>query len=104
MVRRLLFVLLIGWLAVPAVAMPIAPQMPDAAVAGHCNDMMPDAPAPDQLPGKALLHGCIGCLAPLSGLDTPPPAPPAPAPNPHLLPPVQLAGLVTVPEVPPPRA
>jgi hypothetical protein len=103
MIRRVLLMLLLAWLAVPATAMPVLHEAPAAqgASAHGCHD----APAPNHegKPTQAM-HGCIGCIAPLHGLER------AASRGEPLRPLLRIpalayfpAGAHTVPDPPPPR-
>lgn len=104
MLRRLLALILVACLALPALPAPVlaatqGEPLAQMAMPGHgCHD---SAPAKHNIAPK---HECIGCIAPLHGIA----APLAGAPidhglrNPALSP--QLGHLRAGPATPPPRS
>lgn len=72
MIRRVLLLLLLAWIAVPATAMPVLHEAPAAqgASAQGCHEAPADNPMPmhDDKQAEAA-HGCIGCIPPLHGLE-----------------------------------
>ena len=64
MIRNLLATLFLFALALPAVAMPVPAYRNGSDIAKSCHDMPMERK--DQAPRNdhAMMHGCIGCIAP----------------------------------------
>jgi hypothetical protein len=105
MLRNLFLALFLFALALPALAVPVAPAVASEPVAADCHGM----PMENQDDGteehgsSARLHGCIGCIAPASPAFgvvqlTAPPFITQSAPY------RELSGTIAGPSIPPPRS
>ena len=102
MLRRLLFSLLLAWLALPATAaMPCHDGGPVAAMAMPADHM---APMPHHRDTMTAAHVCIGCVPPSSWRTAPELAPRlAPEAAPMAMPVRLTLGHAAPPAIPPPR-
>ena len=105
MFRNLFLAIFLFALALPALAVPVAPAAALPAAATDCHGM-PVEPNDDdaQHRGKGVqLHGCIGCIAPVSPVFA------VVDPTPLIFiaqsqPPLELSGTIKRPSIPPPRS
>jgi hypothetical protein len=105
MFRNLFLAIFLFALALPALAVPVAPVEVSEAAAVDCHGM----PIDDQDDGteehgnSVRLHGCIGCIAPVSPSFDVIPSETLPfiaQSAPHR----ELSGTVAGPSIPPPRS
>ena len=68
MFRNLLLAMFLLVMALPALAVPVAPVATSGTMASDCHGMLMDTQEDDAGEhGKGVrLHGCIGCIAPVS--------------------------------------
>jgi hypothetical protein len=105
MLRNLFLALFLFALALPALAVPVAPAEASEPAAADCHGM----PTKDQDVGSeehgnsVRLHGCIGCIAPVSpAFDVVPSATlPFITQSTHHR---ELSGTIAGPSIPPPRS
>jgi hypothetical protein len=105
MLRNLFLAIFLFALALPALAVPVAPASASETVANDCHGMpVEDQDVGSDEHGKSVrLHGCIGCIAPVSpafdivSAATLPFVTPS---TPHR----ELSGTVAGPSIPPPRS
>lgn len=105
MLRNLFLAIFLFALALPALAVPVAPAIASEPVAADCHGM-PIENQDDKVGdhgNSVRLHGCIGCIAPVSpALDVVPSLalPFITQSAPHREP----SGTVAGPSIPPPRS
>jgi hypothetical protein len=104
MLRNLLLAIFLFALALPALAVPVAPAVASEPLATDCHGMPVESNEDDaEHQGKSVqLHGCIGCIAPVSPVFA--------VAEPTTLmfitqsqPPRELTGTIKRPNIPPPR-
>ncbi|MBL0923951.1 MAG: hypothetical protein IBJ12_05730 [Sphingomonadaceae bacterium] len=68
MLRNLFLAIFLLALALPALAVPVAPVAASETAAADCHGMPTENPdeSGEQHGNSARLHGCIGCIAPVS--------------------------------------
>ena len=105
MLRNLFLAIFLFVLALPALAVPVAPAVASKPVASDCHGMpMEDQDDGTEEGGNSVrLHGCIGCIAPLSPVFDVAPLPELPFIT-RSAPCHELFGTVMGPNIPPPRS
>ena len=105
MLRNLFLAAFLFALALPALAVPVAPALASETVASDCHAMPTknqdnDAGEHDK---SLRLHGCIGCIAPVSPVFNVVPSAALPfiTQSAHYR---KLAGSAAAPMIPPPRS
>lgn len=71
MIRNLLAALFLFALALPAVAMPVPAHGKGPSMAESCHDMPLEREDQGPPNDHAMMHGCIGCIAPTLPLVVP---------------------------------
>lgn len=104
MLRNLFLALFLFALALPALAVPFAPAIASVPAATDCHGMPMEKQGEDAQPnGKWVqLHGCIGCIAPVSPVFVIAETTALPFIT-QDLPHRELSGTVKRPTIPPPR-
>lgn len=105
MFRNLFLAIFLFALALPALAVPVAPAKASETAAADCHGMpMENQNEDDREHGNSVrLHGCIGCIAPVSPVIEVIPLAALPfitQTTPHR----ELSGTIAGPSIPPPRS
>jgi hypothetical protein len=105
MLRNFLLAIFLFALALPALAVPVAPAEASELAAADCHGMPMDDQDNDtgEHGNTVRLHGCIGCIAPVSPVFNVVPSAALPFIT-QSTPYRELSGTVAGPTIPPPRS